>query len=261
MEYIRLTEDNLAAEHICCALSSSKDVQVAAKKSWLKDRLAEGLVFLKGDIRGKCFIEYIPAEYAWVPIHAAGYMHVDCFWVSGSCKGKGCANDLLDSCIADAKEKGKSGLTVISSLKKMPYLSDPKYLAYKGFRLADTASPYFSLLYLPFSEDAAVPGFKECAKTPRTELPGFVLYYTSGCPFTAKYVPLIGRMAASEGIPFTAVHIKTREEAQDAPAAWTNYALFFNGEYVTHEILSEKKFLSICGKLCGKGRFGKENGR
>jgi len=27
--------------------------------------------------RGKCFIEYIPAEKAWVPIKADGYMYID----------------------------------------------------------------------------------------------------------------------------------------------------------------------------------------
>lgn len=32
MNYIRLTEDNLDTEHICCAISSNKDVQVVSKK-------------------------------------------------------------------------------------------------------------------------------------------------------------------------------------------------------------------------------------
>lgn len=77
MDYIRLTSENLDSEHICCAISSNKDPQVLSKKQWLRDRLEEGLVFLKGDIRGKCFIEYIPAEYAWMPIEAAGYMHIN----------------------------------------------------------------------------------------------------------------------------------------------------------------------------------------
>ena len=249
MNYIRLTEDNLDTEHICCAISGNKDVQVVSKKAWLRERLKEGLVFLKGDIRGKCFIEYIPAEYAWVPIEAENYMHINCFWVSGSCQGHGYANDLLNTCIADAKAAGKSGLTVISSEKKKAFLSDPKYLAYKDFRVADSAEPFFTLLYLPFSEEADVPHFKECAKNPSVELPGFVLYYSNGCPFTAKYVPLIKQWAAAKDIPFTTIKIESAKEAQSAPTAWTNYALFYNGAYITNEILSEKKFLSLCETL------------
>lgn len=249
MEYIKLTKENLETEHICCAISSNKDPQVLAKKAWLKDRLDEGLVFLKGNIRGKCFIEYIPSEYAWVPIQAKNYMHINCFWVSGSCKGNGYANELLARCIADAKEQGRNGLTVVSSAKKMSFLSDPKYLAYKGFLLADTAEPYFTLMYLPFGENAEVPQFKACAKTPKTAQKGFALYYTSGCPYTAKYVPIIEQYATSKGIAFQSVLIDSVEKAQNAPTAWTNYALFYDGAYITNEILSEKKFQAVYDNL------------
>ena len=49
----KLTLDNIDQEHICCAISNNKDVQVVSKKNWLKERLDEGLVFLKGNVRGK----------------------------------------------------------------------------------------------------------------------------------------------------------------------------------------------------------------
>ena len=38
MELIKLTHDNIDQEHICCAISSNKDVQVMSKKAWLKER-------------------------------------------------------------------------------------------------------------------------------------------------------------------------------------------------------------------------------
>lgn len=249
MEMIQLTQENLEKEHICCAISNNRDPQVSSKKAWLAERLEEGLVFLKSTQRGKCFIEYIPAEYAWVPIEADGYMHINCFWVSGALKGHGYSNELLEACIKDAKAKGKKGITVISSPKKKPFLSDPKYLAYKGFKTADTAEPYFTLLYLPFEENAPTPKFKEQARKPHICESGFVLYYTGGCPFTAKYAPLIETCARKNGIPFQSVRIDSREKAQAAPVAWTNYALFYNGEYVTNEILSEKKFLALAEQI------------
>ena len=114
MEYIQVTEENIEKEHICCAISNNNDVQVASKKAWLRDRLKEGLVFLKSTERGKCFIEYLPAEYAWNPIEAKGYMYIDCLWVSGSFKGHGYSNDLLQACIDDSRTKGKKGLCVLS---------------------------------------------------------------------------------------------------------------------------------------------------
>lgn len=48
------------------------------KKEWLKQRFEEGLVFYRSAERGKCFYEYIPAENAWVPIDADGYIYINC---------------------------------------------------------------------------------------------------------------------------------------------------------------------------------------
>ena len=245
MEYIRVTKENLETEHICCAISNNKDVQVSSKKAWLADRFDEGLVFLKSVERGKCFIEYIPAENAWVPIKADGYMYIDCLWVSGSFKGHGYAADLLGACIKDSKEKGKKGLCVLSSAKKKPFLADPKFLNYKEFSVCDEAANGIQLWYLPFEADAEKPQFRECARHPHVEENGYVLYYTSQCPFNAKYVPILQQTAKENDIPFRAIHIESREEAQNAPTPITNYALFHDGEYITNEQMNEKKFLKL----------------
>ena len=79
MEYIRVTNENIDKEHICCAISNNNDIQVSSKKAWLQERFNEGLVFLKSEERGKCFIEYIPAENAWNPIIADGYIILTVF--------------------------------------------------------------------------------------------------------------------------------------------------------------------------------------
>jgi len=242
MDIITVTNENLEQEHICCAISNNKDCQVHAKKSWLAERFADGLVFKKCDVRGKCFIEYIPAEKAWCPINAEGYMFINCFWVSGQFKGQGNSNLLLEECIKDSKAKDKTGLCILSSTKKMPFLSDPKYLRYKDFVIADTAEPYYELMYLPFEADALKPRFKQAAKSPEIKEQGFILYYAYQCPFTAKYVPLIESTAKAESIPFKAIHIETTEQAQNAPAPFTSYSLFYNGDFETNEILSDKKF-------------------
>ncbi len=245
MEYIRVTKENIDEEHICCAISNNKDVQVSSKKDWMKQCFDDGLVFLKSIERGKCFIEYIPAEHAWVPIIAENYMYIDCFWVSGSFKGHGYSNDLLNACIEESREKGKAGLCVLSSAKKKPFLSDPKYLLYKGFRVADESDVGIQLWYLPFEENAVVPHFKECAKHPHIEVDGYVLYYTNQCPFNGKYVPIIEQVARENNVPFRAIHITTKEEAQSVPSPCTTYAMFYNGSFLTNEQLNDKRFLKM----------------
>lgn len=245
MNIITVTSSNLEQEHICCAISNNKDIQVSSKKDWLSKRFEDGLVFKKCDIRGKCFIEYIPAENAWSPIEANGYMYIDCFWVSGQMKGQGYSTLLLDECIKDSKEKGKKGLTILSSKKKMPFLSDPKYLRYKGFFVADTAEPYYELMYLPFEPDADKPRFKKSVKKPHINEKGFVLYYSNQCPYTEKYVPMLKTIAGNKGVDMKLIRYASKEQAQNAPAPFTTYSLFYDGDFITNEILSEKKFLEL----------------
>ena len=245
MEYIRVTKENLESEHICCAISNNRDIQVASKKAWLAERFDDGLVFLKSVERGKCFIEYIPAENAWNPLDAEGYMYIDCLWVSGSFKGHGYSNDLLGACLADSREKGRKGLCILSSAKKKPFLADPKFLKHKGFAVCDEADNGIQLWYLAFEKETEPPRFKECARHPHIEEKGYVLYYTSQCPFNAKYVPIVEQAARDHGIPFKAIHIQTKAEAQNAPTPVTTYALFYNGEYLTNEQMNDKRFLKL----------------
>lgn len=245
MNYLRITKDNIDGEHICCAMSGKQSL---AKKEWLRQRLDEGLVFYRSEERGKCFIEYIPAENAWAPIDAAGYLYIDCLWIAGAMKGHGYSNDLLDECIRDARAQGRKGLCILSSEKrKREFLSDPRYLAYKGFSVADTSDAGITLMYLPLEPQAEPPRFKACAKHPHAQGDGFVLYYTDQCPFTYYWVPRVEEAAREHHIPLKVIHITDREAAQSVPAPVTTYALFRDGRFVTQGIQSDKKFLALAG--------------
>ena len=245
MGYIRITDENIDKEHICCAMSNN---QSSRKKEWLKERFSEGLVFYRSELRGKCFIEYMPAEYAWHPINADGYMHINCLWVSGSLKGHGYSNDLLNECIRDAKEKGKKGLCILSSAKKKGFLADPKFIAYKGFKVADESDAEIQLWYLPFNENEQKPVFKQCAKHPKSDENGLVIYYSDQCPFTYYWVPRLIAVAKENDVSLKVIHIDSREKAQNAPSPVTNFSIFKDGVFLTHEIQSEKKFLALAEK-------------
>lgn len=244
MEYIRITKENIDREHICCAMSNKQSIR---KKEWLKARFEEGLVFYRSVERGKCFIEYIPAEYAWVPVDADGYLFINCLWVSGSMKGHGCSNDLLEKCRKDAISQGKKGLCILSSLKKKEFLSDPKFLKYKGFLVADEAASGITLMYLPLCPEAEAPRFKPCAKKAEIEEEGFVIYYTDQCPFTYYWAARVTEAAQEHGVPLKTIHITDRKTAQNMPVPVTNYALFRDGKYITHSIQTDKKFLKLAG--------------
>ena len=245
MNYIKITKDNIGSEHICCAMSGKQSL---AKKEWLRQRLDEGLVFYRSAERGKCFIEYIPAENAWVPIKADGWLYINCLWIAGAMKGHGYANDLLAQCISDAEARGRKGLCILSAEgRKREFLADPKFLIHKGFAVADSSDCGIVLMYLPLVPNAAPPQFRACAKHPQAEGDGFVLYYTDQCPFTYYWVPRVQEAAQAHGIPLRVIHITSREAAQAVPAPVTTYALFRDGAFVTQGIQSDKRFLALAG--------------
>ncbi|MDF3001725.1 MAG: acetyltransferase [Bacillota bacterium] len=251
MEIIEVNRGNIDTEHICCAISETKGDRTASlKKDWLKKRFDDGLVFQKLNVRGKVFVEYIPAEKAWCPIHAKGYLFINCFWVSGQFKGQGWADRLLDRCLEDAIKMGARGIVILSSAKKMPFLSDPKYLKYKGFQVADRAEPYFELLYKNLDEnDSSKPAFRDCAKNGKIDCTGLVLYFTNQCPHAEKYACLIKECATERGWELNLIKIECAEDAQNAPTPFTTYSLFYNGSFITNEILSDKKFHQLLDGL------------
>ena len=196
MDYIRVTRENIDKEHICCAMSGKQSL---AKKEWLKQRFEEGLVFYRSAERGKCFIEYIPAENAWVPIDAAGWLYINCLWVSGSMKGHGYSSELLEECLRDAKAQGKNGVCILCAEgRKREFLADPKFLTHKGFKVSDISDCGINLMCLPLAESAQPPKFKACAKHPKVEENGFVLYYTDQCPYTYYWVPKVQEAAKEQ---------------------------------------------------------------
>ena len=239
---IKLTDSNIANEHICCAISDKKCLSgYNAKKDWLKDNFKDGYVFKKLDVRGKVFIEYVPAEKAWLPIDASGYMLINCFWVSGKYKGNGHGKALYQECENDAK--GMNGIVAVVGKNKQPFLSEKKFFKKQGFLLADTAQPYFELWYKPLKKDAPVPKFKPVAKNAECDIKdGLAIYYTNACPFTEYYVAELELIAAEKGFKITTVKIDNKEQAQNHFVPHTIYSVFQDGKFVTQHIISEKYF-------------------
>lgn len=249
MEYIQITKNNIETEHICCALGAKQyEEAVNEKKQWLTERMDEGLVFHRLNNRAKVFIEYLPAEMAWIPIQAPNYMYINCLWVSGRFKNNGHAKQLLDKCKEDAKARGMDGIVHVVGKKKYPYLSEKRFFTYMGFELVDQTDPYFELFSLGWNDQAVRPSFKRNEKCSVSQQ-GIAIYYTAQCPFAAGVLEELREISEKNGVPFTTHQLTTRLEAQNAPTVWTTFGLFYNGKFISHEIMSANKFEKILKKL------------
>ncbi len=249
-EYITVTEENIDSEHICCAFSDKKcTAGYELKKAWLTKAFSEGFVFRRLDARAKVFIEYGPAEYAWLPVTAPHYLMIHCFWVAGQYKGQGHGYRLLHSVIEDAKAQQKKGLVTVAGTRKLPFMSDTKWLLNHGFEEVERLPYGFSLLAMNFGDSGAVPSFNDCAKSGEcADQQGLVAYYSSRCPYTDYYVNGLLRVIAQEkDIPLKVIRLETREEARCAPTPATVFSLFYNGRFVTTDlsVCTEAKFAKL----------------
>lgn len=246
-EFVTITSDNLFMEHLCCAIADKKHQSgVEAKRSWLMERIVEGHVFRKLDQKGKVFIEYAPLEKAWVPVIGDNYLYIYCLWVSGSFKGKGYAKDLLDFCIEDAKRQKKSGICILSSKKKKPFLSDKRFMQKFGFETVDSAFDDYELL--AFSLDGTKPQFSKSVRESQIADDSLTIYYGPQCPFTLNCIEQVQSYCEKNKIPLNLVSVDTLEKAKNVPAVFNNWAVFYKGKFETLHLLNEgqlKKLLHL----------------
>lgn len=233
-----MTMDNLEKEHICCAIADKKhQCGVDVKKEWLKARIAEGHIFRKLDERGKVFIEYAPLETAWTPVLGDNYLYIYCLWVSGSFKKKGYGKELLDYCIEDAKKQNKSGICVISSKKKKPFLTDKKFMIRHGFETVDIIGDEYELLTLSF--DGTKPHFTDAAKKQSIGSTELTIYYGLQCPYIPNCIKEIEVYCKANEIKLNLVKVDSLEKAKDMPCVFNNWAVFYDGKFETVHLLNE----------------------
>lgn len=231
-DFINLTDENIASEHLCCIIRTKKPhAGVEAKRQWLKEQLKKGHIFRKLNVKGCAFIEYAPLETAWVPIAGNNYYYIYCLWVTGNLKGKGYGQELIKYCIADAKEKGKSGICMLGAKKQKAWLSDMAFAKKFGFETVDTTHNGYDLLALTF--DKTVPQFAPNAKKEEIENKDLTIYYDMQCPYVYDRVDIIKKYCEEQNKPLSLIKVDTLEKAKALPCVFNNWAVFYKGKFET----------------------------
>lgn len=237
-DFINLTPENLATEHLCCIIRTKKlHPGVEAKRQWLSDRLEEGHVFRKLNAKATVFIEYAPLETAWVPIIGDNYYYLYCLWVLAPYKGKGYGKSLLEYCLADAKEKGKSGICMLGAKKQKSWLSDQAFAKKFGFQVVDTTENGYELLALSF--DGATPRFAANVKKQEIESKELTIYYDMQCPYVYQKLEMIKQYCEMNEVPGSFIQVDALHKAKALPCVFNNWAVFYKGRFETVNLLPD----------------------
>ena len=208
-EFINLTAENIGEEHLCCIIRSKKPHPgVEAKRSWLSGQLKEGHVFRKLNEKGCCFIEYAHLEKAWVPITGDNFYYIYCLWVDGKLKGKGYGRELMEYCIADAREKGKSGICMLGAKKQKNWLSNQAFAKKYGFEKVDVTDN------------------------------GYIY----------DKIEDIRQYCESDNIPVSLILVDSLQKAKELPCVFNNWGAFYQGQFITVNLLDVPSVQKILKK-------------
>ena len=222
-DFVNLTKENLSDEHLCCIIRSKKPhAGIDAKRQWLSDRLNEGHVFRKLNAKATVFIEYAPLETAWVPIIGDNYYYLYCLWVLGSPKGNGYGRALMEYCLTDAKEKGKSGVCMLGSKKRKNWLSDQSFA---------------------LSFDGTMPKFAQNAKKMKIESEDLTIYYDMQCPYIYQKIEMVKQYCDTNNVPVSLIQVDTLQKAKDLPCVFNNWGVFYKGNFETVNLLLDVEHL------------------
>jgi len=238
-DFVNLTTENLNDEHLCCIIRSKKlHAGIDAKRRWLSDRLNEGHVFRKLNAKATVFIEYAPLETAWVPVMGDNYYYL--YFLGGS-KGNGYGRALMEYCLADAKEKGKSGVCMLGSKKQKNWLSDQSFAKKFGFEVVDTTDNGYDLLALSF--DGTIPKFAQNAKKMKVESEELNIYYDMQCPYIYQRIEMVKQYCEINNVPVSLIQVDTLEKAKNLPCVFNNWGVFYKGNFETVNLLLDVEHL------------------
>ena len=215
-----------------------------SKVDWLRRTFADGLRFFlarDGDGRPLGFLEYVPGEFAWRPVEAAGWLFVHCLWVyPRGRKVLGLGSRLIQACLAEARRQRKLGVAALVS--DGPWMAGREIFVKNGFKQIEQCDR-FQLVVHPLRK-GPVPRLRNIRGISRKAC-GLQLLYGAQCPMLAKSVTELSSIAAKHGLKLKVTLLRTAQEAQSAPSYYGVFNLLWNGRLLADHYVSKARFENL----------------
>ena len=113
-----------------------------------------------------------------------------------------------------------------------------------GFETVDTVKDEYELMALSFNGEK--PYFSENVKEMKISSQDLTIYYSLQCPYIPNCIEQVLDYCHRNNIPLKLITVDSLEKAKELPCFFNNWAVFYQGKYVTNQLLNEsflkKKF-------------------
>jgi GNAT superfamily N-acetyltransferase len=232
----------------CCGIKNAAHPGRRAKRAWLEANLRYGLrakTLVAPDGQACGYIEYIPGEYAWRAVEAAGYMFVHCLWMFvKKHQGKGWTSLMLEACVDDAKRGGMHGVATLT--RKSAWLAGSAVYVKNGFTVVGEAAPDYQLLAKKFEANVPDPRIR---RNERAWGGGLTIIRSGQCPHIDKFAGDIADCAEQEySLRPEIVALHSHMDAQSAPTPYAVFEVIRDGVVVADHQISRTRFCNIMEK-------------
>ncbi|MPN02089.1 hypothetical protein SDC9_149302 [bioreactor metagenome] len=147
----------------------------------------------------------------------------------------------MEYCLADAKEKGKSGICMLGSKKQKSWLSDQSFVKKYDFEIVDTTDNGYELLALSF--DGTTPKFADNVKKQEIENKELTIYYDLQCPYIYQSIETVKQYCEANEVLVSFIQVDTLKKAKELPCVFNNWGVFYKGNFETVNLLLDVAYL------------------
>ena len=247
LQIIDVTPDNLKVHGMFCN-KNPKSEGYTQKAEWYSKTYERGLrmKIAQNEMGVKIgFIEYVPAEFAWRPVDAPGYMFIHCMYIySNKDKNLGYGSQMVKKCEEDAKKLNMNGVSVMTS--KGAWITNKTLFLKNGYEIVDK-NGRFELCVKKFDESEPNPKLlKWQEKTASNK--GWSLMYSDQCPWNCSSVETLSTVAKEQGIDLKVSKISSSKNAQNAPTGFGVFNVLKDDKEIEDHYISKTRFLNILQK-------------
>jgi hypothetical protein len=242
----RVGSENVVDCGIGC-VASPKHEGHRRKVEWLRKCFAEGLRYLLfRDHRGKplAFLEYVPGEFAWRPVDAAGWLFVHCLWVypRGRTVG-GLGGRLIEASVEEARRAGARGVAAVVS--DGPWMVGREVFLKNGFEQIAERDRFQLVVYR--LKKGPAPSFRQISPKWKKRR-GLHIVYSAQCPYLPKSAADVLAVAREHGLEAKVTVLGSARDAQDAPSYYGVFNLLWNGRLLSDHYVSKGRFRNLLKK-------------